>query len=288
VALPGLVEIAHMLNIFRRALRALRHWGKQALAIDALRLAAHRARFARGEEGGVSGIYPTLEDAARAIPPSKPVGYDNTGSAEMYRDRLDRIYPADYPVLFWLSRVLPGAQVVFDFGGHVGLQFHAYRRYLAFPDRLRWVVCDVPAVCAAGERLAAERGAGGLGFTTRFEEADGSSVLLAAGSLQYLPHGYLAERLAGLRALPAHLLVNKLPVHPDRAYATIQDIGPAFQPYAVFARQAFVDGLRALGYELVDAWENAELSCRIPYQPAYDVPAYSGYYFRRAGTPHGG
>ena len=75
--------------------------------------------------------------------------------------------------------------------------------------------------------------------------------------------------------------MNKLPVHPSRVYATVQDIGAAFLPYAVFARDGLVAGLRDAGYELVDEWRNAELSCRNPHEPAFDVPAYSGFYFRR-------
>jgi hypothetical protein len=37
----------------------------------------------------------------------------------------------------------------------------------------------------------------------------------------------------------------------------------------------------ALGYELVDDWENREQHCEIPFTRGRDIDAYSGFYFRR-------
>jgi putative methyltransferase (TIGR04325 family) len=183
-------------------------------------------------------------------------------------------------VLFWLARCLPGSRMLFDFGGHVGIQYYSYRRYLDYPSGMRWMVCDVPEVVRAGRRIAAEEGRSGIDFTERFEEASGAGVLLAAGSLQYLEAPFFPTALAALKVPPRHLLLNKLPVHESRQFVTLQDTGPACHPYTVFGRDRFVSAISDLGYELVDQWENAELSCRVPFFPEHDVPAYSGFYFR--------
>jgi hypothetical protein len=38
--------------------------------------------------------------------------------------------------------------------------------------------------------------------------------------------------------------------------------------------------LKALKYDLIDAWSVPELSLQIPFYPEYSVSEYSGLYFR--------
>lgn len=255
----------------------------EAPGVKAIRRRAWEAEFARGHPGGFLGVHATFDEARAAAPRTKGIGYDDLESAAMYRERMERIYPADYPVVYWLSRCLPGASRLVDFGGHVGIAFYAYRPYLDLGEGLDWCVCDVPAVCDAGEALARDRGARGLRFARNLAaEADDADVLLAAGSLQYLDPGFLQATLRMLDRRPRHLVVNKLPVHPTRSYVTVQDTGPAYHPYAVFRRDDLLASVEGLGYQLVDAWENAELECRVPFHRELDVPAYSGFYFRLA------
>lgn len=81
------------------------------------------AAFAQGHYGGVfHGVYASAAEATAAAPASRPLGCDHDGPAAMYRDRLDRVFPSDYPMMLWLDRALrAGATRVFDLGGHVGL-----------------------------------------------------------------------------------------------------------------------------------------------------------------------
>jgi putative methyltransferase (TIGR04325 family) len=246
-----------------------------------LRKLAHRTEFAQGRPpNGYSGVFATVEEAARAIPPGQPSGYDHDEMAAYYRNRLDHPQSDDYAPMFWLRTAVAGAQRVFDLGGHVGVAYHAFRRFLELPDGLIWTVCDVPAVVRAGEEVARERGTPSLRFTTRQEDADGADVLYTAGALQYLPEGALHGLLGRLARPPPHVIVQLTPLHDSRSYVTIQATGHAFCPYTVASRKTFVAGMEQLGYRLVDAWDLPR-SMEVPFEPWTRVEHYAGLYLRR-------
>ena len=224
------------------------------------------------------GVFHSFEAAARSAPDRERVGYNLAEAGRMYDARLDRVFPSDYPVLFWLARLLRPGLTVFDLGGHVGIAFYAYRKYLEYPERLSWKVCDVPAVVDTGEALARERGARGLSFTNRVEDASGADVFLAAGSLQYIEEP-LAALLKRMTDKPRHLLINKVPLLEHGAVVTLQGIGVTYCPYHLFDRHAFIAELEGLDYDVVDAWDNAEQTCEIPFTE-HAVAAYSGLYLR--------
>ena len=46
-----------------------------------------------------------------------------------------------------------GARRLFEFGGHVGVAYYAYRSHLTLPEGFSWTVCDVPAVAATSTGL---------------------------------------------------------------------------------------------------------------------------------------
>ena len=201
----------------------------------------------------------------------------------MYDERHTTVFSYDYPVLFWLTSILAPDVRIFDFGGHVGVQFYGYQKYLTFPRGLRWRVCDVPAVVEQGRTLATSRGESErLTFTTSVSDADGFDVLIAAGSLQFVESPSFAQSLGQLRAPPPHLLLNKLPLGDGPAFVTLQNAGTAFVPQHVFERSAFIAGFTKLGYQLVNQWEDRVHSCQIPFHPDRSVPHYSGLYLRRA------
>ena len=197
----------------------------------------------------------------------------------MYRDLLDGVRPKDYPALFWLRGILPGAERVFDLGGHVGVSFFAYQRYIEYAPALRWLVCDVDEVVRDGVALARERNVTQLRFTTDTNEGEGADVLLASGSLQYIPRT-LPEIVAGWQQLPRHIVVNQMPTHPDRSFFTLQNIGVAICPYRIAAHDTLPTALAALGYELVDTWEDPSRRTAVPHEPDGGPIAYTGYYLR--------
>ncbi len=226
------------------------------------------------------GVYASFEEALRHVPATRPVGYDNPGPSSMYRELTDSVTPRDYALMFWLTHGFArGARRVFDFGGHVGIKYYAYGRYLDAPSDMHWTVCDVPAVVEAGRALAATRpDSARLAFSTRFEDAARADVFFAAGSLQYIDEP-LHERLARLECRPPRLLLSGLPLLPGRAFVTLQSIGTAYCPYRVFDREAFVAALVGLGYVLRDEWRNPEKSLRVPFHEGAEVESYTGLYF---------
>jgi putative methyltransferase (TIGR04325 family) len=228
------------------------------------------------------GVFPSFADAQSSIPASRLQGYDNAESAAFYRERTRRVFLNDYPMMWWLEKIFEGGgRSVFDLGGHIGIAYYAYQRYLRYPAGLRWQVMDVPAVMQAGAAWAAKNdGPGRLSFTGRREDADGVDVFFAAGSLQYLDYT-LVEVLAPLSRRPPHLLLNSVPIHVRDTYFTVQNTGVSCCPYRVTAEREFVDGLAALGYRLRDRWENTDRRCDIPFYPEHSLDRYFGFYFSR-------
>ncbi|MEP7346740.1 MAG: TIGR04325 family methyltransferase, partial [Gemmatimonadaceae bacterium] len=236
-----------------------------APVVRTLRKRRYDSLFARPSGiGCYRGVFGTFDEAAASAPAGVPVGYDTPESATLYRDRCSRVYPSDYPMLFWMRDILPYCREVFDFGGHVGVTYYAYGSLLRYPADLRWTVSDVPKVIEAGSALARERGAAGLRFTSGFELASGTNLLIAAGSLQYV-EPRLDQLLGGLAALPAHILINKTPTHETRTFVTLQNIGVTYCPYLIFQREAIPRSLQALGYELVDTWQTPDMRCEVPF-----------------------
>ena len=249
------------------ALPGIRHAGS----------ALYEKRFARADDANLfRGVFRDYASALASAPAGKPRGYDHEQPAAMYDLRRKLLAPSDYPALFWISRLLAdGRRGVFDFGGHVGLLYYAFSRHLAMPADLRWTVCDVPAVCRRGEKLAEESGATALRFTDRFDGCRGHDVVFASGSLQYLQPS-LAEMLIEADGRPRHLLVNLTPMHDSFDYWTLQNISTAFCPYHIVLRERFVGELVALGYRVVDRWINPDKGCLIPFHPDHSLSSYDG------------
>src|ERR1700754_2214004 len=77
------------------------------------------------------GVFDSFDAAQASIPPSSVSGYDNTESADLYRERTRRIFINDYPMIYWLGRWFAGgAPRVFDIGGEIGIA------YFALPKKL--------------------------------------------------------------------------------------------------------------------------------------------------------
>ncbi len=253
---------------------------RQALA------AQYEQRFARNTtENLFRGVYPSFEAAAASAPKSRSMGYDNPDSALMYRDRLHTIYPSDWPVLFWLQHCFAqGCSRVFELGGHIGISYYAYQTAMSYPQALRWVVSDVPAVMERGAAFARHKDAlGKLSFEADFAQAAEADVFMALGVLQYLPET-LGQRLRGLSRLPAHVIVNLTPLHADAAYFTLQSIGTAFCPYRVDPLPSFVRELTELGYTVRQAWTNPDKACEIPFHPHRSLHHYHGFYLQHASA----
>ena len=187
------------------------------------------------------GIYDTMDQAKSAAPRGTLLGYDNPQAAHLYRDQIV-VRPGDYAAVLWLGKVLADGSKVFDIGGNIGIAFYAFQKYLAYPPHLRWVVYDVPAVLAAGNEFKTGRSSAGLEFITSLDSCQGSDIILAAGSLQYIDCS-LAEILAPVSKRPKHLLITRTPLYNGPSYCTLQNIGPSVCPYRVFNANEFIQSI---------------------------------------------
>ncbi len=255
-------------------------WIKNALKSFALRaysfLLALRSPF--------SGTYHNFAEAIAASRGRKRIGYDYGEMVGLYVYRIGHVNPSDYASMFWMSRLIREHLFVADFGGNVALEYSAFAKYLTFPASLKWLICDVPAVVEFGQRISRERGFANVAFTSQFQDFDGADVLHSSGTLQYIEPG-LADRLSSLSKKPAHLIINRIPVHEREEFVTMQDLGQSLNPYHVYRRDQFIQSFTTLGYELVDRWQCAEVTFRLPFHPEKEIAAYSGFYFKLTDTP---
>jgi putative methyltransferase (TIGR04325 family) len=140
-------------------------------------------------------------------------------------------------------------------------------------------------VCEAGRALAEREGVDHqLKFETEIASSAGCDLLLAAGSLQYV-ESPLWRTLAALEQPPATLMLNTLPVSKGPAFVTLQHIGVAYCPYAIFNDADLLQGFRSAGYSLHDRWECPTHSIHFPLTPERDVHPYSGFLFTSVRSP---
>jgi putative methyltransferase (TIGR04325 family) len=232
----------------------------------------------RGSVRLFCGVFPDFDSARQAIPPGLKVGFDDPESALRFVQDQFRVFPLDYPVMFWLKELLPDCRLLFDWGGNLGISYFAFRRYIRYPADLTWLVSDVPAVVAEGESSARGPGAPGLKFTSSLIELSRADVLLAAGTVQFIERPL--DELRAQPALPPHLIFNKVPVYAQPSAVTLQNFGTGLAPNHLFNEAEFVGALTAMGYGLIDAWETG-LSCHIPFHPDHSIGTYKGFYFSK-------
>jgi putative methyltransferase (TIGR04325 family) len=263
-------------------LRRLAYEARHVPVLGSAVAGAYR-RYFNSAEGRVRlfhGLYSSFAEASAAIPPGRPSSYDNEPSATRVLDEWLGVYPNDYPVMFWMAKVLQTERFVFDWGGNVGLKYFAYRRYLEYRRDHVWLVAEVPAVAQLGTKIAQREGADHLRFTTELDELAVADVLLAAGVLHFIDDPFALLR--SMPQLPPHLLLNKVPVYDMPAAVTLQNMGTAVCPYHLFNRSELVSSIEGLGYRLIDEWKSPDVSCEIPFFPQHSIGAYSGFYFARS------
>jgi putative methyltransferase (TIGR04325 family) len=226
------------------------------------------------------GVFASSEEAEAATPVGRRTGYNHAESAEFGRQWEGRLFPTDYPLMFWLQNALhESARSIVDFGGNVGVKFYTYRRYIPYPAGLRWMVIEVSKVAEAGRRRATDEGvAASLSFGTNLKDVGETDFLFASGSLQYLSIG-IAKLLQTMHTLPRRVVINATPVHPTRTYYTLNSIGHAYCAYRITAEPEIFDGMKALGYSLLDRWKHPDKNCYIPFNKEYSLRYYTGFAF---------
>lgn len=236
------------------------------------------------------GVFESYDEALRGQPRrgDLPEGYQAPGVARQGGDFYGTMQPFDYPAVHWLDEYLPAggtrtAQArtkVFDLGGHLGEKREVWARYVPRIREAEWTVCETEDAVREGRARGLEGGLVRFGSDPR--AMDGADLLVASGSLQYLPWE-LAPLLAGLRRPPPRLILNKVPLSDGPSFWTLQNLGTTSVPYRVFHGPDFVRALEEVGYEVEDRWQVPGLSARVPFRPELGTRANAGLALRRAG-----
>ena len=247
------------------------------LSIPFAREKYYQREFAK-RSPSCKGLYKSFADAAQDCPGDKLSGYDHRVISEFYKARLDELNAGDYPVLFWLSRLLPKVRRVFELGGSVGVGYYAYCRYVPFPPDLKWTICELSEAVHVGREIALDRNEAHLDFTESHDVPGPIDLYATFGALQYIETPF-ADILLDLAHRPSHLLINRVPMTDGDPFITLQNNGCWFSPYKVEQREKFVKSVENLGYELVDKWHMDRPNTFL-VNLGDKVPTYHGMYFR--------
>lgn len=255
----------------RRAIRLATQWPGALIA---------RARAGTPRAPRFAGVYPSRAAALAALPAHQRSGYDDPSIADISFDWMCRRAAWDYPLIHWLSRLLPEGGRILDAGGHLGTKYIAFSDLLQMSD-FAWTVYDLPGIVQVARDRQAK---GDLPSTIRFVDdlaaTPACDVLLGSGLVQYLDQPF-ETFLNTLPHRPRHILLNKVPLRPDAGVFTLERIGTARVPYQIRKESAWETEITAAGYTIVDSWDIAGLSHRIATHP-WQEPCHSrGYLLRQ-------
>ena len=88
-------------------------------------------------------------------------------------------------MIYWLNRLIECGDInsIVDFGGHTGVEFRAYRKYLHLPQDLTWQVVDAPSAVAHGQELVQCNDLASLTFSADLSTLSQPDILLCSCSL---------------------------------------------------------------------------------------------------------
>lgn len=232
------------------------------------------------------GVFNSFAHARAKLPPSREFNRSELAD-EYYNIRMHRVYPYDYPIIYWLSRAFAdGSTSVFDIGGSVGVHYHAYRKLLVYPNDIIWFVCETPEIAEIGQEIATQLKISNLTFTHSLDTSRiHADIWVSCGALQYIEGARPGRLLAQCTKPPAHIMLNKLPVYDGEDFVAAQNAGKgSYVPQYVYNRSRFVDEIEDMGYQLVDSWDVLERSFYLPSHPEKTFKHFSGMYFKASTT----
>jgi putative methyltransferase (TIGR04325 family) len=241
--------------------------------------------FAKREGISYRGYFKSHEEALRKLSKSQAKEYDilnkkKASDAKHEESTLDNFFhDADYPLLFWLSKLMVNQQNILEFGGSVGHFFYSAQKFQPFPDDINWTIAELPAAVDLGKKLAAKRGEKRLEFmdSERITEAPPADIFVTAGALQYTQTD-LPDVLSLLKELPTHVLFHHSPCHGERSFWTLQNLGLCEVPYFVHSIKTLKEKMEALGYEVRAQWKK-DRTVEIPFHLNKSIEGYLGFYF---------
>jgi len=239
------------------------------------------------------GLYDSFEDAQRAATGLNKVGWNDEGIAQVLvhedtEEPPQLFQTSQFAVMLWLAKLLESGHSILDVGGAGGIFYEICSRYGLLSVPLRWHVVDVPEMVKRGIARHQRLNSSMISFGTELAEAPAADIMLMLGVLQYLPDP-LGEKgpgvLEAVKALPSHILINKVSLTDEGEVWTIQNYVTTATPYRFFSRRKFMAYFEAHGYRLRDRWLVPEISVAIPFHPDRTLPCLEGFHFEREPIP---
>jgi len=232
------------------------------------------------------GVFNSWEEAAQAASKGKSFDYDainanKASNPEREKQRLETwFHDTDYPLLYWLSRIIDEECTVLDLGGSLGHFFYSIQNKLDLPKTLKYVIAELPSAVAYGTEISRERKENRLSFvdSRKLSSVHDVDVFMTAGTLQYMPK-QLPELIDEFNEEPRHVLIHNLPVHAEKEFSTIQNLGLCEVPYRIYSVALLCEEMKSRGYELIERWVN-DRKIEIPFNRSLAVLGYGGFYFR--------
>jgi len=233
------------------------------------------------------GVFDTWEQARKAASRKKANDYDvinakKASNNAIEKQRLDHwFHDADYPLLFWLTKLFVVNNNVLELGGSLGHFFYSMQKYTTMPNDLRWTIAELPEAVNLGRAIAQERQEDRLFFieSNDIYAMSPVDIFMTAGTLQYMN-----ETLPGIintfSIKPKHILIHNLPIHAHKSFYTLQNLNLCEVPYHVYSKSELLNEMNVTGYDLVAEWLN-QRTIEIPFHPFLKINGYSGFYFTK-------
>ncbi len=232
------------------------------------------------------GIYQSFEQARKSIPATAQ-DYDNANRiSSEYKTQERKVTECsfrnhDYPLLFWLSKVLNKATGVIELGGSIGQFYYSAKRLVDFPENFQWQIAELPEAVSLGTELAHGCNEKQLSFIDSGQIANSApaNIFISSGAIQYINQN-LVDILVSLPSMPEYILIHDLPVHSKQSFWTTQRLEYCEVAYHVYFLDKFLEDLKKLGFELIAQWDWLR-PMEIPFHKEFNLKSLQGFYFKK-------
>jgi len=232
------------------------------------------------------GIYLSFKQASKSISnPEQDYDYSNRKKREHKEQEIkafdSKFRNHDYPLLFWLSRLLTDATGVLELGGSLGHFYYTAKNLIEFPVNMKWQIAELPEAVSFGTELANERKEKQLTFidSSQIANSTPANIFISSGAIQYMTVS-LAKILSSLPSMPEYVIIHDLPVHSKKSFWTTQRLEYCELPYHVYSLDELIEDMNNLGFEVIAQW-NWLRPMEIPFHEEFSLNHLQGFYFKR-------
>lgn len=241
------------------------------------------------------GVYESFDNAQKAISKKKSNDYDiiNTKKDQKFAESFpflknymiqqkhqidDWFNNSDYPLLYWLSRIIKPQCKILELGGMAGHFFYSIQKYLSLPEDIKWTIAELHEAVKLGKIIAKERSERRLFFidSDKISLTEPVDIFASAGTLQYMKL-HISDILQEMKTMPNHLLIHNTPMHHCKNYWTIQNLGLCELPYRIYSYTELTNTLQNIGYTKIAEWIKPR-AIDIPFYRSLAIKGYMGFY----------